>query len=107
MANQKGPPPAPLHPRVVNKLLDLLSTDDDFRDLFKRDAHAALVQAGYEVPEGADASQASALSGADCMQLATSETLASKEKIAEQRTKLEKTMSMIQGFGSPAELKAD
>ena len=43
MANQKGPPPAPLHPHVVNKLLDLLSTDDDFRDLFQRDAHAALV----------------------------------------------------------------
>lgn len=103
--NENGP--APLHPHVARKLLDLLSTDDDFRDLFQRDAHAALVQAGYEAPEGLDPTQASALSGGDCMQLQPSEALASKAKIAEHRAKLEKSMSMIQGFGAPNELKAD
>ena len=48
MATKKGNGPAPLDPKVANKLLDLLSTDNDFRRLFKQDAHAALVQAGWK-----------------------------------------------------------
>ena len=39
-------PPA-LEPQVANKLLDLLSTDDSFRDLFAKDTKAALAIAGY------------------------------------------------------------
>ena len=105
MANQKGPPPAPLHPHVAKKLLDLLSTDDDFRGLFKRDAHAALVQAGYVPPHGSDPTQASALSGGACMQLSPSDELASKEAIAQDRAKLEKSLAMIQGFEPLAGLK--
>ena len=105
MANQKGPPPAPLHPHVAKKLLDLLSTDDDFRDLFKRDAHAALVQAGYVPPHGSDPTQASALSGGACMQLSPSDELASKEAIAQDRVKLERSLATIQGFEPLAGLK--
>ena len=106
MAHQKGPPPAPLHPHVVNKLLDLLSTDDDFRDLFQRDAHAALVHAGYQAPEGASLQSAAATSGGACMQLSAGDQLASKERIAQDRAKLQKSMSMIQGFEPLAGLKA-
>jgi putative modified peptide len=106
MANQKGPPPAPLHPHVARKLLDLLSSDDDFRDLFQRDAHAALVQAGYQAPAGIDSTTAASLSGGNCMQLEPHVTLASKEQIQASRTKLEKSMSLIQGFEPLAELKA-
>lgn len=98
MANQKGPPPAPLHPNVARKLLDLLSSDDDFRDLFKRDAHAALVQAGYVPPHGSDPTQAAALSGGACMQLSPSDTLASKETIAQDRQKLEESLNLVQHF---------
>ncbi len=98
MANQKGPSPAPLRPQVVNKLLDLLSSDDDFRDLFQRDAHAALVRAGYEPPADADPAQAAVLSGGSCMQLAASDKLASKEKIARDRQKLEHSLSLVQIF---------
>ena len=98
MANNKGTPPAPLHPQVARKLLDLLSTDDDFRDLFKRDAHAALVQAGYVPPHDADPTMLSALSGGDCMQLSSSDTLASKEKIAQDRQKLEESLNLVQHF---------
>ena len=105
MANQKGPPPAPLHPHVAKKLLDLLSTDDAFRDLFKRDAHAALVQAGYVPPHGSDPTQASALSGGACMQLSPSDELASKEAIAQDRVKLERSLATIQGFEPLAGLK--
>lgn len=106
MANQKGPAPAPLHPNVARKLLDLLSTDDDFRDLFQRDAHAALVQAGYQAPPGTEPSMAASLSGGNCMQLEPHATLASKEQIQASRAKLEKSMSLIQGFEPLAELKA-
>ena len=98
MANNKGTPPAPLHPQVARKLLDLLSTDDDFRNLFKRDAHAALVQAGYVPPHDADPTMLSALSGGDCMQLSSSDTLASKEKIAQDRQKLEESLNLVQHF---------
>lgn len=104
MANQKVPPPAPLHPRVAKRLLDLLSTDDDFRDLFQRDAHAALVHAGYEAPAGAESTPE--ISGGACMQLSGSEQLASKDEISRDRAKLESSLAMIQGFIGIAELKA-
>lgn len=102
MANQKGPPPAPLHPHVTRKLLDLLSTDDDFRELFKRDAHAALVQAGYVPPHGSDPLAASALSGGACMQLAPSQELASKEQLQQDRLKIEESLNMVQDFDHAA-----
>ena len=37
----------PFEPAVVDRLLDRLSTDDDFRKLFASDAPAALKQVGY------------------------------------------------------------
>ena|SRR5690349_12753761 len=105
MTNGKGPPPAPLHPRVARKLLDLLSTDDDFRDLFKRDAHAALVQAGYEPPAGTAATAEA--SGGKCMQLSGTERLASKERIRRDRLKLEESLAMVQSFTGIFGFKSD
>lgn len=43
---------APLDPKVAGKLLDKLSTDNEFRRLFKQDPKAALIQAGHKVPKG-------------------------------------------------------
>ena len=43
---------APLDPKVAGKLLDKLSTDNEFRRLFKKDPQTALVQAGYKLPKG-------------------------------------------------------
>ena len=43
---------APLDPKVADKLLDMLGTDNEFRRLFKKDPGAALVKAGYKVPKG-------------------------------------------------------
>lgn len=105
MTNGKGPPPAPLHPRVARKLLDLLSTDDDFRDLFRRDAHAALVQAGYEAPAGTESTAGA--SGGGCMQLSGTDQLASKEQIARDRPKLEQSLSMVQSFTGISGFKSD
>jgi putative modified peptide len=39
---------AQLDPKVADRLLDLLSTDNAFRRLFKKDPQAALVKAGWE-----------------------------------------------------------
>ena len=39
-----------LEPKVVAKLLGLLSTDNEFRRLFKKDPVAALTKAGYKGP---------------------------------------------------------
>lgn len=38
---------APLDPKAADRLLDLLSTDDVFRRLFRRDARKALEQVGF------------------------------------------------------------
>ncbi len=43
---------APLDPKVAGKLLDKLSTDNEFRRLFKKDPKAALIEAGYKLPKG-------------------------------------------------------
>lgn len=104
-----GTPPAALQPNVIKKLLDLLSTDDDFRSLFEKDADAALIEAGYTPPADADLKSAgsvdSARSSGVCLQLDQGATLASKEKIAEERAKLEASLNAIHGFMCPAELQ--
>ncbi len=55
MATKKTGAPgkaAPLDPKVASKLLDKLSTDNEFRRLFKKDPRTALIQAGYKLPKG-------------------------------------------------------
>jgi putative modified peptide len=39
---------APLDPKIADRLLDLLSTDDDYRELFSSDPQAALAKVGYQ-----------------------------------------------------------
>lgn len=82
---------------VVNKLLDLLTTDDAFRALFESDTRAALEFAGY-VHEAEHV-----VHPAMCLHVAN---LASKEAIASQRTKLTTTLHAIVNFDAPRELKA-
>lgn len=41
---------APIDAGIADKLLDLLSTDDDFRDRFQHDPLEALHALGYESP---------------------------------------------------------
>ncbi|MGY1426248.1 NHLP-related RiPP peptide [Lysobacter sp. A289] len=67
----------PMDPSVADKLLELLSTDDEFRALFKQDAEKALNQAGYFLPAGA--------SPLRCTQV---DHLASKHEVAESREAL-------------------
>ncbi len=52
---------APLEARIADRLLDLLSTDDGFRDRFQRDPLSALSEIGY-VPQEPGAMTACGLS---------------------------------------------
>lgn len=100
----KGPAPAPLEPKVAKKLLDLLSTDNEFRRLFKKDAHAALVKAGWKPT--AEAISATAIAGGLCLQLQTTDRIAPKQKIIRDRAKLEAELAVAWSFLCPAELKS-
>lgn len=68
-------------PHVVDRLLDLLATDDAFRALFQENRHAALVQAGYEMSE----EQLRAASPFGCLIV---DLLADKQAIADARDEL-------------------
>lgn len=100
MAIRKGPKPAALDPKVTKKLLDKLSTDNDFRRLFKKDAGAALAKVGYKVEAGAT-------SAGGCMQLQSTDKIAPKEKISRDRAKLEKTLNSIVNFSCAKSFSAD
>ena len=108
MTNGKGKGPRhPLEPKVVQRLLDRLTTDDGFRALFERDAHAALVEAGWTPPVDMEADEdVASISGGTCLQLRDGATLASKDQIRGARAKLESTLSQIQNLACPMELQA-
>ena len=86
--------PAPLDPKVADKLLDKLSTDNEFRRLFKQDPAAALVKVGH--PKAA-----AALTGG-CCQI---QSIAPKEQIKRSRDEL-KTMLASGLSMSPIRLDA-
>ncbi|SDR08134.1 NHLP-related RiPP peptide [Pseudoxanthomonas sp. CF125] len=70
---------APLDPKVAGKLLDKLSTDNEFRRLFKKDPKAALLSVGYKEPEKGGAAIY------DCCQV---QSIAPKADIIKARTAL-------------------
>lgn len=79
MAN--GQKTAPLEARVADKLLDLLSNDDSFREHFSRDPVAALETIGYQRPaQGPEGTAQPELFVTCCVN-----QLASKEAIAAAR----------------------
>ena len=86
MATKKGNGPEQLDPKVAKKLLDKLSTDNEFRRLFKKDAHAALVKAGWKPSAGTESTAAA--SGGQCLQLKTTDSIAPKAKIIRERAKM-------------------
>ena len=100
MATKKGAKPAPLDPKVTKKLLDKLSTDNDFRRLFKKDASAALAQVGYKADAGAP-------SVGDCLQLQATDRIAPKAKIARDRAKLEGALHVPVSFMCATDFSAD
>lgn len=74
---QSGSGHPPLDPNAADKLLELLSTNDEFRTLFKQNAEKALDQVGYSLPIGASP-----------LRCTNVDDLASKQEIAESREAL-------------------
>ena len=74
--------PKALPPKVVAYLLDKLSSDDTFRELFVSNPVAALKQAGAPDPE-------------DCARCMKVSTLAKKEVIQQTRKALENQLSNL------------
>jgi putative modified peptide len=91
--------PNKITPKVVDALLDKLSSDDDFRSSFKSDPRAALASLGDEdakhAPQGASGAWA-------CCQVTE---LASKESIAASRAELTKQLTSEVMF-TPFKLQA-
>lgn len=109
MATSKGRKPTEqLDPKVIRKLLDLLSTDNEFRRLFKRDAYAALVKAGYRAPAGRTPAESATATGGSCLQLRAGDRIAPKQKIIQQRARLEEYLALPFNFtfACPVALKA-
>ncbi len=75
----------PLSQEMATHLLDLLSEDDAFRELFTLDPEEALIQAGLSQEQAAQA-----LHGESCMRVTT---LASKEAIRAAREQLMQCMT--------------
>ncbi len=97
--NSGKQPLPPLDPKVVRRFLDLMSTDNEFRRLFKKDAQAALVKAGWKPPKGPPDSIPPAYG--KCMQMKPGQSIASKEQIARDRAKYEALLTNEVGYTIP------
>lgn len=76
----------PLPPHVADKLLDLLSSDDEFRAQFKKDPAAALARIGHPTAEQYVGRES--VSEGETFYCMTSDELASKEEIRQSREEL-------------------
>lgn len=90
MTTKTGKPAAQiaLEPAIADRLLDLLSTDNNFRRSFKKDPATALLQIGH-VPAKQDATVELAWLRASL----TVERLATKECIARSRDEIRKMLT--------------
>ena len=95
-----GPKTAALEPKLADRLLDLLGSDDAFRELFQADPAAALAQIGYQAPAAGNtlAATGGRVSVAGCIGV---RALASKEQIQAARTELKSMLLAGLGQTSP------
>ncbi|HSX65046.1 MAG TPA: NHLP-related RiPP peptide [Pseudoxanthomonas sp.] len=93
---------APLDPKVASKLLDKLSTDNEFRRLFKKDPKTALIQAGYKVTKNDVESQAELEQLCCCIQV---KNIAPKNAIMKAKASLQNYLTAGLGM-MPIQLNA-
>jgi len=99
MATQKGFSPV-LDPKVVRKLLDKLSTDNEFRRTFKKDPKAALIASGHKVAKDDAKGEADLDQICKCLKVGR---IAPKDVIVRSRDALEEQLSLAMGM-SPIRL---
>lgn len=80
--------PKPFSSGVIDRLLDLLSTDDEFRELFQFDPRAALRFVGQETP-----AEILEIRGSDPVMCMAVVSLASKEEVKAARASLKVRLS--------------
>jgi putative modified peptide len=90
-----------MDPKVVKRLLDGLTTDDDFRARFEANAQDALESIGYVPP-----TEAGVMSAGSCLQMQSGASLASADQISGARESLDSSLRAIQNFTAPAGLIA-
>lgn len=88
--------PEPMSRALAQRLLQLLSGDDDYRDRFQRDPVAALAEIGYT-----DAT------AGECLSFGDGATLASKEDIRDASRRLETTLVSRFSFSGSRMLLGD
>ena len=105
MATKKtGARSAPLDPKVADRLLDLLGSDNAFRRLFKKDPQAALAQVGHAEAKAVLAARkagapAPTQSTASCCQVAR---IAPKATIVRARDELKAMLTQSLAYTVPA-----
>jgi putative modified peptide len=97
MSKNQGP--KGLGAGVASRLLDLLSSDDDFRSQFESDPHAALASIGHESVAGDP-------SCGECLGMKEGQRLASKESFARDRERLQASLQLQMTFSDSATLSA-
>lgn len=91
---KEGSKHPPLEPQVADRLLELLSVDEEFRQRFANDPASALREAGHDLDAGVEPS---------CMM---TEQLASKEEIAAVKEQLRSRLMASNGYTIPHFLEA-
>ncbi|MFD1295882.1 NHLP-related RiPP peptide [Lysobacter gummosus] len=106
MANSSGHPG--LDPAVVDKLLELLSSDDQFRDSFHKNPGAALAELGYKAPASGAQGKTAAPAGDATTSFACMETqkIASKEEIQAAREELQRLLTAAGNHNNPHAFEA-
>lgn len=86
---------ATLDPKVVRKLLDKLSTDNEFRRLFKKDPKAALIASGHKIAKGDSTAEAELDQICKCLKI---DRIAPKDVIVKSRDALEEQLKLSMGM---------
>lgn len=99
MANiESGDGHPPLSAEVADRLLDLLSRDDGFRDLFAKDPIAALAQAGHPPAQALVDGGAYSTTAFTCMVTAT---IAPKAEIEAARLEIRNVLTSTSSHTNP------
>ncbi|MEH6420329.1 NHLP-related RiPP peptide [Pseudomonas sp. CGJS7] len=106
MTNSSGHPG--LDPAIVDKLLDLLSSNDGFRESFHKNPAAALAELGYQAPLTSEkaAARSTGEEAAPAFACMITRQIASKEEILAARAELQRHLTAGGNHNNPHAFEA-